>query len=66
MCLKTPKIEKPPVVQPAPDRSTVDTGKERRKLSERQGVFNNILTSPLGDVGYGQSARKLATLGATA
>lgn len=66
MCLKTPKIDKPPAVQPAPDRSTVDTGRERRKLSERQGVFSNIITSPLGDAGYGQSAKKLATLGASA
>lgn len=64
MCIKTPKIDKPKPVTPAPTRETVDTRNERRKLSERQGVFGNIMTSPLGDSGYGESARKLATLGA--
>ncbi len=65
MCLKT-KVPKAPAVQPAPDRSTVDTGKERRKIAERQGVFGNIFTSALGDTGYGKNAQKVATLGGAA
>ena len=64
MCIKTPKIEKPPPVQPAPQRKDVDTGNERRKIAGRQGIFGNIFTSPLGDSTYGGSAQKLATLGA--
>lgn len=64
MCLKTPKIANPPAVQPAPQRKDVDTGTERRKIANRQGVFSNIFTSPLGDTTYGASAQKLATLGA--
>lgn len=64
MCLKSPKIDKPPPVQPAPQRKDVDTGSERRKIASRQGVFGNIMTSPLGDTGYGKNAQKLATLGA--
>ena len=64
MCLKTPKPPKPPVVQKAPTRQTVDTGEDRRKLAARQGVFGNIMTSPLGDSYYGMNTQKLATLGA--
>lgn len=64
MCLKTPKIDKPPAVAPAPQRKDMDTGSERRKIASRQGVFGNIMTSPLGDTGYGKNAQKLATLGA--
>lgn len=67
MCLKTPKIDKPTAVQPAPDRSTVDTSNAKRRLASQQGAFGNIFTSALGDTGYGTNANKpkLATLGAT-
>lgn len=62
MCLKSPKPPKAPTVQPAPKREEpVD---ERRRLAGQQGVFSNIMTSPLGDSGYGANAQKLATLGA--
>lgn len=64
MCLKTPKPPKPDPVLPAPKRADMDTGRERRKISERQGVFGNIFTSPLGDSTYGTNTQKLATLGA--
>lgn len=63
MCLKT-KVPKPQPVQPAPTRDKVDTGNERRKIAERQGVFGNIFTSPLGDSTYGNNAQKLAAFGA--
>lgn len=66
MCLKTPKVPKPPTVQAAPQRDTVDTGEQRRKVTERSGVFGNIFTSALGDTQYGQNARKVATLGGAA
>lgn len=65
MCIKSPKIAAPSPVQPAPKRSDVDTGTERRKIANRQGIFANIFTSPLGDSGYGANAQKLATLGAS-
>jgi hypothetical protein len=63
MCIKPskPKIEAP---QPAPKRSDVDTGNERRKISQREGVFGNIFTSPLGDSSYGTNAQRLAQFGA--
>jgi hypothetical protein len=64
MCLKSPKIPDPKPVQPAPQRRDVDTGNERRKIASQQGVFSNILTSPLGDSSYGMNAQKMATLGA--
>lgn len=63
MCFKTPKVPPPPAVAAAPTRATVDTGEARKKVAARNGVFGNILTSPLGDSGYGQSVKKLATLG---
>ncbi len=65
MCFKTPKIDKPPAVQPAPDRTTVDTEKQRRRLTTSGGVTNNIFTSALGDTSFGKSAAKMATLGAS-
>jgi hypothetical protein len=64
MCLKTPKVPEPAKPVPAPQRRDVDTGTERRKIANRQGVFANILTSPLGDSSYGMNAQKMATLGA--
>lgn len=65
MCFKTPAIPKPTPVQPAPSRSDVDTGVQRRKLAAAGGVTSNIFTSALGDTNYGKNAMKLATLGAT-
>ena len=65
MCIKSPKPPKAPQVQPAPQKRDVDTGNERRKIADRQGIFSNIFTSPLGDSSYGQNAQKLATLGAS-
>ena len=66
MCIKSPKIPDPKPVQPAPQRKDVDVDDERRKIAQRQGVFGNIVTSPLGDSTYGTNTRRLATLGAAA
>lgn len=52
-------------MQPAPDRTTVDTEKQRRRLTTSGGVTNNIFTSALGDTSFGKSAAKMATLGAS-
>lgn len=65
MCFKTPKIDKPAAIQPAPDRTSVDTEAQRRRLTTQGGVANNIFTSALGDTAFGKNASKLATLGAS-
>lgn len=64
-----PKIPAPPKVAPAPTRADAEfnAGQDaRKKLNTRQGVFSNIMTTPLGDTNYGQNAanKKLAMLGA--
>jgi len=62
MCFKTPK---PPAVRPAPQKdvnaSLVQDNIKR--VSEQQGIYANISTSPLGDSTYGENAQKLAKLG---
>lgn len=65
MCFKTPKT---PAIQPTPQRDA-NAGAvqdERRRNRTQQGVYGNIFTSVLGDVGYGKNAQKVATLGGSA
>lgn len=52
MCIKTPKA---PPVQPAPrkDMNASIVQDNRRRAAEQQGVYGNIFTSALGDIGYG-------------
>jgi hypothetical protein len=65
ICFKTPKA---PAPQPSPTRDTNATVVQdaRRKTREASGVYGNIFTSVLGDVGYGRNARKVANLGGAA
>lgn len=62
MCFKTPK---PPPVKQAPQRDTNASLVQDnvRRVSEQQGIYANISTSPLGDSTYGENAQKLAKLG---
>jgi hypothetical protein len=54
MCIKAPKA---PAVQPSPrrDSNASIVQDNRRRASEQQGVYGNIFTSALGDVGYGEN-----------
>lgn len=71
MCLGSkPKVQKAPVVQPAPtrDEAAEAASGERRRLRDQNGVYGNIFTSVLGDPTYGSNVRApaaaVATLGA--
>ena len=63
MCLTQQRPIPAPVVAPAPTRAQIAaraaTGlvAENRKLvTQRQGIFGNIKTTPMGDASYGSSA----------
>lgn len=68
MCLgvKTPKPQPAPVVQPAPQRDTVQAAAidQRRRASNQQGVYGNIFTSVLGDPTYNTNASRPAAVAA--
>jgi hypothetical protein len=63
MCLSQPKPIPAPVVAPAPTRAQIAaraaTGlvaENRNVIANRQGVFGNIRTTPMGDASFGSSA----------
>lgn len=63
MCLAQPKAVPAPVVAPAPTRNQIAaraaTGliaENRNLVAQRQGVFGNIKTTPMGDASFGTSA----------
>lgn len=66
MCFsfKTPKVPEAP---PVPSKSAEDAQRRRSNAiadaQQAQGRNATIITSPLGDVGYGQNVRR-TTLGA--
>lgn len=63
MCMKTPKAPKPTPPRPAPqrDEQRAATQDARRRTRDQSGMYGNVFTSALGDVGYGQN---VAALGA--
>lgn len=64
MCLvQQPKPIPAPVVAPAPNRNQIAAraaaglvADSRNLVAQRQGVFGNIKTTPLGDASFGTSA----------
>lgn len=64
MCIvQQPKPVPAPVVAPAPTRAQIAaraaTGlvaENRNIIANRQGVFGNIRTTPMGDASFGSSA----------
>ncbi len=71
MCIAQPKVIAAPATTPAPTReqlaarNTSSTVADNRRLvANRQGVFGNIRTTPLGDASFGSSA--VARFGAMA